>query len=107
MDPRLRTCLTKEDWVGTKKNGFNWERRPLNMCVTGVFMGITRDSIELLIEELGGKKQSGISGKTDYLITGYKLEDGRDFTEGGKYNKAKDKNIPCLNEEEFEEFVRK
>ena len=82
LDPRLRTCLTKMDWVKPDKNAKNkvHMRVPLKIVITGVFMGITRDSIELLVEELGGKKVGSVSGLTDYLITGYKLEDGRDFT---------------------------
>ena len=96
------------DWVKPDKNAKNkvYMRVPLKIVITGVFMGITRDSIELLVDELGGKKVGSVSGLTDYLITGYKLEDGRDFTEGSKYQKAKEKGIPCMSEDEFEQFIR-
>jgi len=32
---------------------------------------------------------SGVSSRTHLLIVGYKLEDGRDVTQGSKYAKAK------------------
>ena len=49
---------------------------------------------------------SAVSGKTDYLIVGYKLEDGRDVTQGSKYAKAKQLGKIILNENELEEFIR-
>jgi DNA ligase (NAD+) len=45
--------------------------------VSGVFLGITREEIENIIVRLGGRNTGSISGKTDYLIAGHKLEDGR------------------------------
>ena len=43
---------------------------------------------------------------TTYLVAGYKLEDGREVTQGGKYRKAKLKGIPILDEDAFEALVR-
>jgi len=86
---------------------------PLNSCldgltivVSGVFIGITRDEIENLVTKFGGRKTGSISGKTDYLIIGHKLEDGREVTQGGKYRKAKEKGVPVLTEDEFEQYIR-
>jgi|LauGreDrversion4_2_1035121.scaffolds.fasta_scaffold284080_2 replication factor C subunit 1 len=50
---------------------------------------------------------SGVSSKTHILIIGYKLEDGREVTQGSKYAKAKQHGTMILNEKEFEEFIRK
>ena len=56
--------------------------------VSGVFNDVSRDRLEQMIAEHGGRCTGSISGKTDYLIIGYKLEDGRDVTQGGKYKSA-------------------
>jgi DNA ligase (NAD+) len=40
-----------------------------NICVTGKLNTFTRDSINTKIVELGAKVASGVSAKTDYLIT--------------------------------------
>ena len=47
-----------------------------------------------------------MSGKTDYLIVGSKLEDGREVTEGRKYRMALEKKTKIMNETQFEEFIR-
>lgn len=48
-----------------------------------------------------------MSGKTDILVTGYKLEDGREVTQGSKYRNATDKGTEILTEDEFEERIKK
>ena len=50
----------------------------LTIVCSGVFNEISRDKLEQLIAEHGGRCTGSVSGKTDYLITGYKLEDGRE-----------------------------
>jgi NAD-dependent DNA ligase len=45
--------------------------------MTGVLNNGDRKLVSNLIKELGGFSRSGVSGKTDYLITGSILEDGR------------------------------
>ena len=40
-----------------------------NICCTGKLNTFTRDSINAKIIELGAKVASGVSAKTDYLIT--------------------------------------
>lgn len=47
-----------------------------------------------------------MSGKTDYLVIGIKLEDGRAITEGSKYAGAKSRNIKIINEHNFQDLVR-
>lgn len=60
----------------------------LTIVCSGVFNEISREKLEQLIAEYGGRCTGSVSGKTDYLITGYKLEDGREVTQGGKYKNA-------------------
>lgn len=50
---------------------------------------------------------SAVSGKTNYLIVGSKLEDGREVTQGSKYAKAKSVGTTIFTEDEFEEFLKK
>lgn len=76
------------------------------MC-SGIFENISRERLEAFIIELGGRITSAVSGKTDYLIVGHKLEDGRDITTGSKYRKAKEKGRPILDESQFETFLKR
>ena len=55
---------------------------------TGVLEGLSREDSVDLVKTLGGRVTAAVSGKTDYLVVGEVLEDGRAFTEGSKYIKA-------------------
>ena len=74
----------------------------LTIVVSGEFEGISRPKLEEFIKEKGGRNTSAVSGKTDYLLVGYKLEDGRDVTQGSKYHKANSLGKPILTEKDFE-----
>jgi len=76
------------------------------MVVSGIFNEITREKLEALISLYGARVTGSISGKTDYLVVGYKIEDGREISQGGKYKAAKAKGKPILNEEAFQDFMR-
>ena len=65
--------------------------------VTGTLENYTRDEIEQLIENNGGKTSSSVSSKTTAVIVG--------TNPGSKYDKAKDLNIPIWTEEEFNEKI--
>ena len=52
----------------------------LTFVLSGQFEIISRDKLEEFIKEKGGRLTTAVSGKTDFLIIGYKLEDGRDVT---------------------------
>ena len=79
----------------------------ITFVVSGVFDAISRDGLEKFIEDKGGKKTGAVSGKTNYLITGHKMEDGREVNLGGKYKSAKAKNIPIYTEQDFERFIER
>ena len=52
----------------------------LRLVCSGQFESISREKLEEFIRDKGGVITTTVSGKTDYLIVGYKLEDGRDVT---------------------------
>lgn len=64
------------------------------LVVTGTLEKYSRQEMEALIAELGGKASSSVSKKTDFLIAG---EDA-----GSKFDKAKQLGVPILSEREFE-----
>ena len=53
----------------------------LTIVVTGIFQKLTRNELENFIKAHGGKTGSTINGKTNYLIAGHKLLDGRKVEE--------------------------
>ena len=60
--------------------------------VTVVFTGIpeegSREDLEDYVKGMGGKVTGSVSGKTNYLVVGTILEDGRKVEEGSKFKKA-------------------
>ena len=65
------------------------------IVVTGTLTKYTRDEIQTLIEQNGGKWTTSVTKNTDAVIVGE--------NPGSKYDKARELNIPIWNEEEFEE----
>ncbi|KAL3811776.1 hypothetical protein ACHAXA_004208 [Cyclostephanos tholiformis] len=49
---------------------------------------LSREAAIDVIKCLGGRVTTAVSGRTDYLIAGNVLEDGRDVEEGSKYRKC-------------------
>jgi DNA ligase (NAD+) len=68
------------------------------LVVTGTLQRYTREQIEALIEQLGGRAASSVSSKTDYVVAGEKA--------GSKLQKARELGVPVLSEAEFEALVR-
>jgi replication factor C subunit 1 len=60
----------------------------LTFCFTGVLESVSRDAATELVKELGGRVTTAVSSKTDYLVAGPLLEDGRPYEEGSKHKKA-------------------
>ncbi|MCY2963906.1 MAG: NAD-dependent DNA ligase LigA [Planctomycetota bacterium] len=67
------------------------------VVVTGSLVRFTRDQINELIHNAGGKPAGSVSKKTDYVVAGEKA--------GSKLDKAKELKIPVLTEDEFVEFL--
>lgn len=79
----------------------------LTIVVSGIFNEVSRERLEEMIAEYGGRCTGSVSGKTDYLVTGYKMEDGREVTQGGKYKSAKTKGTAIIDEQGFEQLMQK
>ena len=78
-----------------EKSGFDEDAIQVSECMAGltfVFTGnmtdLNRDDALELVKTLGGRVTTAVSGKTNYLVVGPVLEDGRDYKEGSKYKKA-------------------
>lgn len=63
------------------------------VVVTGTLVGFTRQQVEDLILQLGGKTAGSVSRKTSFLVAGEAA--------GSKLDKAKELGVPILTEGEF------
>lgn len=68
------------------------------LVVTGTLAKFTRDEIQELIKQHGGKAASSVSAKTDFVVAGEKA--------GSKLDKAQQLGVPVLDEEGFEKLIR-
>ncbi len=78
----------------TSKNNFFNEK---NFVITGS-LPVTRQEAEKLIRSLGGKIQSSVNKKSDFLLTGTPREEKKSST---KIKKARELNIPILDWDTF------
>jgi DNA ligase (NAD+) len=69
-----------------------------SVVISGVFSQFSRDEIKELVEAHGGKNAGSISSKTDYVVAGENMGPA-------KLEKAKNLNIPILNEQEFLQLI--
>jgi DNA ligase (NAD+) len=67
------------------------------LVVTGTLAHYSREEIEDLIKQLGGKATSSVSKKTDFVVAGDKA--------GSKLDKARRLGVAVLSEEEFEKMI--
>ena len=58
-----------------------------HVVITGELNDVDRVAVEKLIESCRGHAKQSVTNKTDYLIVGHRLPDGRDVTESTKYQK--------------------
>lgn len=69
-----------------------------SFVVTGTLTNFDRDQVKVVIEQHGGKNQSGVSAKTTFVVAGEKPGDS-------KIEKAKKLNIPIIDEDEFMKLI--
>ena len=67
------------------------------VIVTGTLVRFTRDNINDLIREHGGRAGTSVSSKTDYLVAGEKA--------GSKLDKAKKLGVTVLSEDDFHAMI--
>lgn len=67
------------------------------IVVTGTLQRYTRDQIEDVIARHGGRAASSVSSKTDFVVAGANA--------GSKLEKARQLNIPVLDEADFERLL--
>jgi DNA ligase (NAD+) len=68
-----------------------------SIVVTGTLARFTRDQIQALIHEQGGKPASSVSKETDFVVAGEKA--------GSKLDKARKLGVPVLSEDEFMKLI--
>ncbi len=68
-----------------------------SIVVTGSLKKYSRDEIERIIEQLGGRSSSSVSKKTDFVVAG--------DAAGSKLEKAKSLGVVVLSEDEFEAMI--
>ncbi len=70
----------------------------LSIVISGSFEKHSRDELKKIIEDNGGKNQSSVSKKTDYLLAGNKIGPS-------KLEKAEKFDVKIISEEEFLEII--
>ena len=78
----------------------------LSFTLTGKYLCMTREKMEALITTNKGQLHPTITKRTDFLVTGEFLEDGRKTTIGKKYLKAQSLGTPIFAEEDFQRFLK-
>jgi DNA ligase (NAD+) len=65
--------------------------------LTGTLAGFTRDEAKALIEARGGRVNSSVSKKTDYVVAGDEA--------GSKLDKAQSLGVTVIDEDAFKEML--
>jgi DNA ligase (NAD+) len=69
----------------------------MQFVLTGALAGLTRDEAKAAIEARGGRVTSSVSKKTSYLVFG--------GDPGSKLDKARELDVPCLDEAGFRKLL--
>jgi len=72
--------------------------KDLSIVFTGGLERWSRSEAESLVESLGGKSPSNVSGTTDYVVAGQDA--------GSKLEEARERDVPVMDEGEFASFLR-
>jgi DNA ligase (NAD+) len=73
------------------------ELKDKTFVLTGSLPSLTRKDATEMIQKHGGKVTSSVSGNTDFVLAGE--------NPGSKYEKAKQRDIPLLDEKTFREMI--
>ncbi|CAK60343.1 unnamed protein product (macronuclear) [Paramecium tetraurelia] len=77
----------------------------LTIVLSGILNVCSRDKFEQFLKNNGAKVTGSVSGKTNYLIVGDKLEDGRKGEEGNKFKEATKKGTKIIRENELNNWL--
>ncbi len=94
---RLKKAGVKVQTMEAKKESQILEGK--NFVFTGALENYTRDEAKKIVEDLGGRVTSGVSGETDYVVAG---EDP-----GSKLEQAKKQNVTILDKRQFQKLLNK
>ena len=91
----LDACVTLKNPLAKKKKQ---SLDGLTLVFTGELEEWTRDEVQKLVEDHGGRATSSVSSKTDYVIAGPGA--------GSKLDDAKKQNIEILDEDGFKKLLK-
>ena len=63
------------------------------------------EGIDLIYGIKNSIERTAVSGKTNYLVAGFEMDDGRAITEGAKYKEAKKKNVKIISDEDLMKMI--
>ncbi len=84
-------------WEKEAKTSVNTVLAGQTFVLTGTLESMTRDEAKDKLEHLGAKVAGSVSKKTSYVVVGSDA--------GSKLDKAKELNVPILDERQFKEFL--
>ncbi len=93
----LEEKLVLTNNINKKLNNNKLENKII--VITGTLPSLSRQEVKAIIENAGGKINSSISSKTNYLLAGEKT--------GSKLRKAKEIGIKIINERELMNLIQK
>ncbi|MBD3287874.1 NAD-dependent DNA ligase LigA, partial [candidate division KSB1 bacterium] len=97
-----RKIINELQNAGVKIKNVNQQKKSklegLTFVFTGELQNYTRDEAEDLVESMGGRATSSVSGNTDYLVAG----EGP----GSKLDYAKEQGANIIDEQKFEKIVK-
>ncbi|KAL7546336.1 hypothetical protein ACHAWF_011190 [Thalassiosira exigua] len=84
-NPEKTRAANRELQLASPGKGDYYAHRNLD---SGCAAELSREAAADVVKSLGGKATTSVSGKTDYLVCGSVLEDGREVEEGSKHRRA-------------------
>ena len=101
------TINNKNEKQSEEKNSKFDKNKPLlgKIIVLSGELIIPKEYLKVILMNLGAKVTTAISNKTDILIHGECMEDGRKINLGRKYKMAKAKKIKIYLDKDFEKYM--